>query len=90
MTQREFSDLLESVPHLSPEQLLRLRTEVDNRLAAPPTPAASDEELQRRLLEAGILGELKPSLRVDTGTERFTPITISGEPLSETVIRERR
>jgi Arc/MetJ-type ribon-helix-helix transcriptional regulator len=55
-----------------------------------PRPAASDEELQRRLFEAGLLSEIKPAVRVATGTEAFPPIPIQGEPLSETVIRERR
>ena len=50
----------------------------------------SDGELQRRLFAAGLLSEIRPSDRVATGTEEFTPVPIQGEPLSETVIRERR
>jgi putative addiction module CopG family antidote len=50
----------------------------------------ADQELQRRLFEAGLLSKIKPSVRVNTGTEQFTPIKIEGEPLSETIIRERR
>jgi len=50
----------------------------------------ADQEAQRRLFEAGLLSEIKPPRRVSTGTEEFTPIVIKGEPLSETVIRERR
>ena len=52
--------------------------------------AGSDEELQRRLFEARLLSEIKPPVRVATGTEEFTPVPIQGEPLSETIIRERR
>jgi putative addiction module CopG family antidote len=50
----------------------------------------ADQELQRRLLAAGIISEIKPPPRFLPVRERFTPVEIIGEPLSETVIRERR
>ena len=66
----------------------------------PPKTAASpceltpeevaEQALQRRLLDAGLISEIKPPPRLMPVRERFTPITITGEPLSETVIRERR
>jgi Arc/MetJ-type ribon-helix-helix transcriptional regulator len=61
--------------------------------AAPPAltdDESADQEVQRRLFDAGLLSEIRPPRRVSTGTERFTPVPIQGEPLSETVIRERR
>jgi hypothetical protein len=98
MTQSEFNHLLSSINGLSPEQLRLLRCELDNKLASPATPAAlpltgeelADQEAQRRLLASGVISEIKPSRRVSTGTEQFTPVPIQGEPLSETIIRERR
>jgi hypothetical protein len=97
MTHSEFSHLLNSINALSPDQMRQLRRELDNKLAvwaSPSQPALTDEELadqelQRRLFEAGVISEIKPPRRVSTGTERFTPVSIEGEPLSETVIRER-
>ncbi len=51
----------------------------------PLTP----EELNRQLLEAGLLSQIPP--RPDPATyQEFSPIVIQGEPLSETIIRERR
>jgi hypothetical protein len=50
----------------------------------------ADQELQRRLLAAGIVSEIKPPPRLLPARERFTPLPITGEPLSETIIRERR
>jgi Arc/MetJ-type ribon-helix-helix transcriptional regulator len=50
----------------------------------------ADQELQRRLLAAGIISEIKPPPRLLPARERFTPIPITGEPISETIIRERR
>ncbi len=98
MTPNEFNHLLESLAALSPAQMWDLRRELDSRLvssSALDQATVTDEELahqeaQRRLLEAGVISEIRPSRRVATGTERFTPIAIPGEPLSETVIRERR
>jgi hypothetical protein len=98
MTQSEFNHLLDSINALSPEQLRQLRCELDNKLASSSAISQAalseeelaDQELQRRLFEAGLLSEIKPPRRVSTGTEQFTPIPIKGESLSETVIRERR
>lgn len=98
MTYNEFNHLLSSINALSPEQLRQLRRELDNKLSSsavggePPLTAEelADQEAQRRLLAAGVISEIKPSRRIATETERFTPISVQGEPLSETIIRERR
>ena len=51
---------------------------------------ATDQDLQRRLQAAGLLREIKPPLRdLDEDRDRRA-VPIQGEPLSETVIRERR
>lgn len=48
----------------------------------------SKEAFHRRLLEEGVISRLPdPSQDTDDDDE---PVTIAGEPLSETVIRERR
>lgn len=51
---------------------------------------AADQEIQRRLLAAGVISEIKPPPRFLPAHEPFTPVSISGEPISETIIRERR
>ena len=50
----------------------------------------ADQELQRRLLATGIVSEIKPPPRLLPTRERFTPVPIIGEPISETIIREHR
>ena len=98
MTHSEFNHILGSINALSPEQMQELRHELDRKLAAPAAQGGSplteaelaDQEAQRRLLAAGIISEIKPSRRIPTETERFTPVSIPGEPLSETILRERR
>ena len=50
----------------------------------------TSQELQQRLLEAGIITEIKPPITDLTPYQNRQAISVQGEPLSETVIRERR
>ncbi|AGA28706.1 hypothetical protein [Singulisphaera acidiphila] len=90
MTQSEFNHLLDSINVLSPEQIQLLRRELDSRLAATTPAPAGHEELQQRLLAAGLLSEIKPPITDLTAYRNRRAVPIQGEPLSETVIRERR
>jgi putative addiction module CopG family antidote len=46
------------------------------------------DQVDRQMLEAGLLSRIPA--RLDPGTYReFTPIIVQGEPISETIIRER-
>jgi hypothetical protein len=78
---------------LSLEQMKRLRDELDRRLAAAEHPAPAEDEpadLQRRLYEAGLLSEIKGPVADLAPYRQRRAVPIQGEPLSETVIRERR
>jgi Arc/MetJ-type ribon-helix-helix transcriptional regulator len=50
----------------------------------------SSLEMQRRLFEAGIIGEIKPPITDLTPYQNRQAISVRGEPLSEAVVRERR
>jgi putative addiction module CopG family antidote len=50
----------------------------------------ADQELQRRLLEAGIISEIKPPITDLTPYLNRRAVPIQGEPISETAICERR
>jgi Arc/MetJ-type ribon-helix-helix transcriptional regulator len=50
----------------------------------------ADQELQRRLLAAGIISEIKPPITDMTPYRNRRAVPIQGEPISETAIRERR
>jgi len=73
MAQGEFNHLLSSIAALSPEQMRRLRDELDDKLAASVSAdaderavtenEAEDQEVQRRLFSAGLLSEVKPPIR---------------------------
>jgi hypothetical protein len=95
---KAFNALMEAIAALPPEQQRRLQIEIGYRLAVaaaniPPdlTPEeAADQEMQRRLFEAGLLSEIKPPRRGQDDRREPRLIRIKGEPLSETIIRERR
>jgi hypothetical protein len=49
------------------------------------------DEFNQRLIAAGLITRLPdPSLDIDDDDPDDQPVTIKGEPLSETIIRERR
>jgi putative addiction module CopG family antidote len=50
----------------------------------------TEEELERQLVQAGFLGSVPPPRDTAAAPWNFEPIRIEGEPLSETIIRERR
>ena len=115
MTQTDFNHLLSSIKALSPEQMQRLRQQLDAELAhpaprakgqspKPPVKAAkrakpaqapkkplSIDEIHRQMMARGLILRLPdPALDIDDDDPDDQPIAIEGEPLSETIIRERR
>ncbi len=58
--------------------------------ATQGTDELSPQEVQRRLYEAGVISEIKPPITDLTPYQNRRAIPIEGEPISETVIRERR
>jgi putative addiction module CopG family antidote len=67
---------------------LRLHRE-KKREAQSSRKAFTPDDLNRQLLEAGLLSQI-PAKPDAVHYQEFSPIAIEGEPLSETIIRERR
>jgi hypothetical protein len=66
------------------------KTSKRTRSAEPKKPLTRDE-FNQRLMAAGLITRLPdPSLDIDDDDPDDQPVTIKGEPLSETIIRERR
>jgi len=62
-------------------------------LRQPPAFAKkplTEQELEQNLIESGFLASVPPPRDAATLAWSFDPVKIEGEPLSETVIRERR
>ncbi len=112
MTQPELNQLLSQIKALPPEQMRRLRQQIDDELAKPAKPLArpaakkakrakaapqpakkpmTRDEFNQHLLSIGLITHLPdPALDADDDDPDDQPIVIEGEPLSETIIRERR
>jgi Arc/MetJ-type ribon-helix-helix transcriptional regulator len=70
-------------------QAVRLLRQRGHEPQTQGTPL-SEEEWERRLLQFGLLANIPPRSSAAAARRDFQPIRIQGEPLSETVIRERR
>jgi len=66
-----------------------LRERESTALAAEETEAREDE-FERHLLAKGVITHIPTRDETDEEFDRFEPIEVAGEPLSETIIRERR
>ena len=70
------------------EAVRRLRLAEPENESTPPRPMTEDE-FQRHLLASGLMTSLPTP--ADPGSRpSFPPVAIEGEPLSETILRERR
>lgn len=79
------------VKQLSREDLRKVRELVDSLLEKKESkPMMTEEEFERHLYEKGIISEVKPPITDFSRYDDYEPITVTGEPISETIIRERR
>jgi Arc/MetJ-type ribon-helix-helix transcriptional regulator len=69
-----------------------LRPQQDAAKGAMSDPQAelTTQEMQHRLLTAGLISEVKPPITDLKPYQNRRAIAVEGEPLSEAVIRERR
>ena len=82
MSPAELQQLIEQIKTLTPEEQRELRRTIDALTVEDP-----EDELDRRLLESGLVSQL-PSRT--TPRSHPEPVRIEGKPLSQTIIEERR
>lgn len=76
---------------LSAEDLRKVRELVDSLLESKKVkPKMTEEEFEQHLYEKGIISEVKPPITDFSRYDDYQPITVTGEPISETIIKERR
>ncbi len=79
------------VKQLSQEDLRKVRELVDSLLEKKESkPQMTEEEFEQHLYEKGIIGKPPPPITDFSRYDDYKPITVTGEPISETIIRERR
>ena len=79
-------DKLELVERLVHE--LRSAVTADRQAPASRSRPLTEDEFKQQLLKAGLMSSLPTP--PDQPWPEFQPVTLEGEPLSETIIRERR
>lgn len=100
MASANFERVLDEVKTLSHRELERLRNLLDAWLESlkdrPIEPESeedavpSDDEFDQEMLKEGILDHVPPPIREYSPWADREPVEIEGEPLSETIMRERR
>jgi hypothetical protein len=82
--------ILEEIKSLAPEEQAKVRELLDS-LQTSPTGTPSREEYEKYLLAKGVISHIPTRTGKRPEELRdFKPIEVEGEPLSETIIRERR
>ena len=89
MAHAQFEKVMEDVKSLSPEEQRQLRAWLD-RICDPAPASMTEEEFAHQLHAAGLLSEVKPPITDFTPYQHRQPIAITGKPLSEVIIEERR
>jgi hypothetical protein len=82
----------DQVQMLSVKDLRKVRKLVDSLLVKKEEakPTMTEEEFVQHLYEKGIIGKPPPPITDFSHYDNYKPVTVTGEPISEMIIRERR
>jgi len=89
MTSVKIENLMKQIQGLDPAQRAELRRQLDS-MATEPTDAAKLQELDRCLLQEGLLSRINPVDEAAAEPDTWEPVVITGRPISESLIEERR
>ena len=81
--------VLNEIKLLTPSELEQVRRMV-NELLATREAQTPEQKLQQKLFEAGLLTEIKPPITDFSPYRNRQPVKVEGQPISETIIEERR
>jgi hypothetical protein len=68
----------------------QLRSQLDALVPSALKIEELEDEFERELMADGILGDVKPLPDYDLEFHAYRPVTVTGKPVSETIIEERR
>jgi len=89
MTPSSLDRLFEEVKTLTPEEQRSLRDLVD-QLLATSAPELTEDEVERHMLDKGIISRIPPRIRDASFYANRKPVEVEGKPVSEIIIEERR
>lgn len=79
------------VKQLSREDLRKVRELVDSLLEKKESkPTMTEEEFLKEMEAEGFIGKVPPPITDFSRYENYERVTVTGEPISEMIIRERR
>ena len=82
--------IVNEVQMLSAEDLRKVRNAVDSILETKETESPmTEQEFAQYLYEKGVIGKPPPPLTDFSRYENYQPVKVEGEPVSETIIKER-
>ncbi len=83
--------IVNEVQTLSAEDLRKVRNVVDSILETKEEkPRMTEEEFLKEMEAEGFIGKVPPPITDFSRYENYKPVTVTGEPISEMIIRERR
>jgi hypothetical protein len=77
----------EEVKALSPDELHQVRALVDSLLTEPAKPRMTEDEFEQYLVTKGVIS--LPEV-AETEDDDWQPVEVTGQPLSEMIVEERR
>ena len=89
MAKMNFEQVVQAIRELEPAEQMRLFEFLSESL---PLPSLTEEEWEQEMLQEGVLDHIPRKMTPEEieAYRRYQPVEIKGEPLSETIIRERR
>lgn len=90
------TEVISEIQKLPLSDVRQVATELTHYLREQDTVAGDEdterreEEFERVLLAKGMISHIAARDETDEEFDAFEPIVVKGEPLSETIIRERR
>lgn len=76
--------------HNATERLTDFLREQEETALTPEQIEAKEDEFEHQLFAKGVISHIPTRDETDEEFDKFVPIEVEGEPLSETLIRERR
>jgi len=89
MSSANLERVIEEVKALTPGEMRQVRELIDS-LLEQPSAASAAERLDQLLLQAGVISEIPPPLIEVSPFEDWRPVEVTGKPLSEIIIEDRR
>ena len=87
MANSALEKMLDEVKALSVDEQRKLREILDALLLSPSSPQP-ENKLDRVLLQAGLVSEIRPRGLNIEAYRQYKPVQIKGKPVSETIIEE--